>query len=61
MLKSIVSKLLGPSPVTTALGLVVAALMVVKTQLESGNTDWFSISIAAATALLGFSAKDASK
>ena len=60
-MKAIIAKLLGPSPVTTVLGLVIAAMMVVKTQMEAGNTDWFSISIAAATALLGINAKDASK
>jgi len=61
MLKSLISKLLGPSPVTTVLGLVVAGLMVVKTQLEAGNTDWISILIAAFTAILGYKAQDSSK
>jgi len=60
-MKALLLKLLGPSPVTTVLGLVVAALMVIKTQMEAGNTDWVSIAIAAATALLGFKAQDSSK
>lgn len=61
MLKALLLKLLGPSPVTTIIGLIVAALMVVKAQLEAGNTDWIAIIIAMFTAMLGYKAQDSSK
>jgi hypothetical protein len=62
MLKQILGKLLGPSPATTIIGGVVAALMVVQEAMKSGApVDWVNILIAAGVAALGFKSSDASK
>lgn len=61
MLKALFAKLLGPSPVTTVVGLIIAALTVIKANMEAGNTDWVSITIAAFTAILGYKAADSDK
>ena len=62
MLKSILAKLLGPSPATTVIGAIVAALMVIQEALKSGAPiDWVNILIAAGVAALGFKSSDTSK
>lgn len=62
MFKSILVKLLGPSPATTVIGAVVAALMVIEEALKSGEpVEWMNILIAAGVAALGFKSSDAKK
>ena len=61
MLKSILAKLLGPSPATTVLGGAIAALLVIQEALKSGAVDWPSIVMAALVAALGFKSADAEK
>ena len=61
MFKSILAKLLGPSPATTVLGSAIAALMVIQEALKSGDANWPNIVMAALIAALGFKSADTKK
>jgi hypothetical protein len=60
-MKGLLGKLLGESPTTSIIGMLLAALTVVHPLLEAGTTDWFTIATAVFTALLGRTASDAKK
>jgi hypothetical protein len=57
-MKSVLGKLLGPSPITTIIGYVLAILTVIQPLLKAGTTDLFTIISAVFTALLGRAAAD---
>ena len=57
-MKSIFLKLLGPSPVTTVIGYILAALAVIHPLLQAGTTDVLTIFTALFTALFGRVAAD---
>jgi hypothetical protein len=51
-------KILGSNPLTSAAGLIVAGLLVAKTMLAAGETNYWNIGIAVAIAVLGRVAGD---
>lgn len=60
-MKSLLGKLLGDSPATSIIGILLAVLTVVHPLLKAGTTDWGTIATAVFTALLGRTASDAKK
>ena len=57
-MKTLTDRLLGNSPWTSILGLLISILMVIKPLLESGQTDVWVIASAVLTALFGRKAAD---
>jgi len=60
-MKSIFLKLLGPSPLTSIIGYLLAALAVIHPLLQAGSTDVLTILTALFTALFGRVAADIKK
>lgn len=55
------STILGKSPVTSILGYVAAAVIILQEQLESGVTDWKTIAIAVFVGIFGRVSGDSKK
>lgn len=55
------STILGKSPLTSILGYVAAAVIILQEQLESGITDWKTIAIAILVGVFGRVTADSNK